>query len=341
MYRHPSEETLEQRVRNMTIPEVLDQEECYRQYSPRGVSLSKYKLHPPPSKPNWRPTSLAVGPQAAKQRLASDFSHRVPDLLSEEEEETIENKREGQLRARSGRRNEGARLGTGDGQGAGHAEEEWRLASKYKIHGLPGKVPWKVSNPPTDCRDLLMYGGEAQAAGQYLSPDLLSVCEHPKRGLREEIGIHPHPAMIRPGVEPGDSAAKELKRYQSWKQKGSSTKKPWRPSSEPTGVREAKMLGSSANATGQYLSLDLRSSGQVPGSGLKLPGHPLAISPQHQPVMQLRQQDTWKPIRTEYTNQCGNGFKRKTDGKAFIHTTPTLHSTHKNKMGFIHGEVVS
>lgn len=58
-----------------------------------------------------------------------------------------------------------------------------------------------------------------------------------------------------------------------------------KPSSQPTKVNDAKIVGSSAVASGQYISMDLRSSGYVPGMRLKEHGHALHVHPHQQRLL--------------------------------------------------------
>ena len=60
---------------------------------------------------------------------------------------------------------------------------------------------------------------------------------------------------------------------------GPDNRKAWRPSSTPTSNRDAKIVGTSANATGHYISMDLTSYGRVPGKSIKPHGRALGVNP--------------------------------------------------------------
>mmetsp|Transcript_18794 Transcript_18794/g.35802 ORF Transcript_18794/g.35802 Transcript_18794/m.35802 type:complete len:975 (+) Transcript_18794:244-3168(+) len=336
-FHGPPEELLEEearRVMSEVPPSELDQEVYYRQFSPRGQCLSKYKLHPPKDKPEpWRPSSLPSKSDVARARTAHAVAQGRAvslDLLVEEVPPAglgLEKLAEEEQ-------------GLGGEPRGGHAEMQLREAMKFKMQGLPGKVPWIPSSASKDTTDLLMQGSEALSCGQYISPDLRSTGERPKTSLCHETGIFVNPDTNHPGVEPGQTAAKQIKSYQNWKKKGPENKKAWKPSSQPTKVNDAKIVGSSAVASGQYISMDLRSSGYVPGMRLKEHGHALHVHPHQQRLLDSTRTKKERQAKMEGYAQHDQGYKKVDDSvRNFVRMVPP--GIEKNKIGLIHGMVVS
>ena len=331
LFHGPAEEEWERRGRaNARPPQVLQDEAAWREYTPRGIILSAYKALPPQRAP-WRPASQPVPAYLARARTAEATARGHQLSLDLEVDEPPPDHIAAYNHVDS--------FSSVGGLGAGHNEVAWRSAHQPKV-GLPGKAPWRPSNPPTDLVDLGMRGTEALARGVYVSPDLLSMGPQPGTVLVADYAMEGEALL---GVEPGGIHDKAVRRYNDWKRKGPDSQKAWRPSSTPTSNRDAKIVGASANATGHYISMDLTSYGRVPGKGIKPHGRALGVAYKTHAALAARAGSPGGlPAQRPMHQQHDLGFKRKgPDDVPFVQRVHAAKATHKNKIGLVTDQFVS